>query len=89
MIAVLLVHRIARSGALLLPGALLLAGVVVNLIASAAVLAIQYTTDSSRALEILRWIIGSLEVIGFGTVWRMLVVLAPCWIALLALSIAL
>jgi len=86
MIAVLLVHRIARSGALLLPGALLLAGVVVNLIASAAVLAIQYTTDSSRALEILRWIIGSLEVIGFGTVWRMLVVLAPCWIALLALS---
>lgn len=86
MIAVLLVHRIARSGALLLPGALLLAGVVVNLIASAAVLAIQYTTDSSRALEILRWIIGSLEVIGFGTVWRMLVVLAPCWIALLAVS---
>lgn len=86
MIAVLLVHRIARSGALLLPGALLLAGVVVNLIASAAVLAIQYTTDSSRALEILRWIIGSLEVIGFGTVWRMLVVLAPCWIALLVLS---
>ena len=86
MIAVLLVHRIARSGALLLPGALLLAGVVVNLIASAAVLAIQYTTDSSRALEILRWIIGSLEVVGFGTVWRMLVVLAPCWIALLALS---
>jgi iron complex transport system permease protein len=86
MVAVLLVHRIARSGALLLPGALLLAGVVVNLIASAAVLAIQYTTDSSRALEILRWIIGSLEVIGFGTVWRMLVVLAPCWIALLAFS---
>lgn len=86
IIAVLLVHRIARSGALLLPGALLLAGVVVNLIASAGVLAIQYTTDSSRALEILRWIIGSLEVIGFGTVWRMLVVLAPCWIALLVLS---
>jgi ABC-type Fe3+-siderophore transport system permease subunit len=86
MVAVLVVHRIARSGALLLPGALLLAGVVVNLIASAAVLAIQYVTDSSRALEILRWIIGSVEVIGFGTIWRMLLFLAPCWIALLALS---
>lgn len=86
MVAVLLVHRIARSGALLLPGALLLAGVVVNLIASAAVLAIQYVTDSSRALEILRWIIGSVEVIGFDTIWRMLLFLAPCWIALLALS---
>jgi ABC-type Fe3+-siderophore transport system permease subunit len=86
MAAVLVVHRIARSGALLLPGALLLAGVVVNLIASAAVLAIQYTTDSSRAMQILRWIIGSLEVVGFDTVWRMLLFLAPCWIVLLALS---
>jgi iron complex transport system permease protein len=86
MLAVLLVHRIARSGALLLPGALLLAGVVVNLIASAAVLAIQYVTDSSRALQILRWIIGSLETIGFDTVWRMLLFLAPCWLALLAFS---
>jgi iron complex transport system permease protein len=86
MMAVLLVHHIARSGALLLPGALLLAGVVVNLIASAGVLAIQYVTDSSRALQILRWIIGSLEVIGFDTIGRMLMFLAPCWIALLALS---
>jgi len=86
MVAVFLVHRIARSGALLLPGALLLAGVVVNLIASAAVLAIQYVTDASRSLQILRWIIGSLEVIGFDTIWRMLLVLAPCWLALLALS---
>jgi len=84
--AVLLVHRIARSGALLLPGALLLAGVVVNLIASAAILAIQYVADSSRALEILRWIIGSVEVIGFDTIWRMLLFLVPCWVALLALS---
>lgn len=86
MAAVLLVHHIARSGTLLLPGALLLAGVVVSLIASAAVLAIQYVTDSSRALQILRWIIGSLEVIGFDTIWRMLIFLVPCWIAILALS---
>ena len=86
MLAVLVVHRIARSGTLLLPGALLLAGVVVNLIASAAVLAIQYVTDSSSALQILRWIIGSLETIGFDTIWRMLLVLVPAWIALLAFS---
>lgn len=86
MLAVLVVHRVARSGTLLLPGALLLAGVVVNLIASAAVLAIQYLTDASRSLQILRWIIGSLEVIGFGTILRMLVFLFPCWVALVALS---
>ncbi|MBV9506580.1 MAG: iron ABC transporter permease [Acidobacteriia bacterium] len=84
--AFLLVHRISRSGSLLLPGALLLAGVVVNLIASAAVLTIQYVTDASRALQILRWIIGSLDVIGFDTIWRMLIFLIPCWLVLFAFA---
>ena len=84
--AFLLVHRISRAGSLLLPGALLLAGVVVNLIASAAVLTIQYVTDASRALQILRWIIGSLDVIGFDIIWRMLLFLVPCWLVLLAFS---
>ena len=84
--AFLLVHRISRTGSLLLPGALLLAGVVVNLIASAAVLTIQYVTDASRAFQILRWIIGSLDVIGFDIIWRMLLFLVPCWLVLLALG---
>jgi iron complex transport system permease protein len=84
MAAFLVVHRISRGGSLLLPGALLLAGVVVNLIASAAVLTIQYVTDASRALQILRWIIGSLDVVGFDIIWRMLIFLVPCWLLLLA-----
>jgi ABC-type Fe3+-siderophore transport system permease subunit len=84
--AVLVVHKIARTGPVMLPGALLLAGVVVNLIASAAVLTIQYMTDSTRALQILRWLIGSLDVVGFDTIWRMLLFLVPCWIALLYFS---
>jgi len=84
--AFLLVHRISRAGSFLLPGALLLAGVVVNLIASAAVLTIQYVTDASRALQILRWLIGSLDVIGFDIIWRMLIFLIPCWLVLLAFA---
>ena len=86
MVATLLVYRIARTGTLLLPGALLLAGVVVNFVATAAVLTVQYVTDSARALEILRWMIGSLDVVGFQTILRMLIFLVPCWIALLAVS---
>jgi iron complex transport system permease protein len=86
MAAFLVVHRISRGGSMLLPGALLLAGVVVNLIASAAVLTIQYVTDPSRALEILRWIIGSLDVVGFDIIWRMLIFLVPCWLLLLAFA---
>jgi iron complex transport system permease protein len=86
MAAVVLVHQVARSGAIVLPGALLLSGVVLNLVASAGVLTIQYIADPARALQIVRWMIGNLEVVGFDMVVRMLVVLVPAWIALLLFS---
>ena len=86
MVAVTLVRIIARTGAVVLPGALLLSGVVVNLVSAAGVLTIQYLTDPTSALRILRWLIGSLDVVGLDPVWRMLIVLAPAWLALLALS---
>lgn len=86
MLAVVTVRTIARKGAVVLPGALLLSGVVVNLIAGACVLTIQYLTDPESALRILRWLIGSLDVVGLEPVGRMALVLAPAWIALLALS---
>jgi iron complex transport system permease protein len=86
MLAVSLVRMIARTGAVVLPGALLLSGVAVNLISAAGVLTIQYLTDPTSALRILRWLIGSLDVVGLEPVGRMLLVLAPAWLALLALS---
>ena len=46
-------------------GALLLSGVIVNLICGAAVLTIQYAADPNSTVRILRWMIGSLDVIGF------------------------
>ena len=86
MLAVMLVKTIAQAGAVMLPGALLLSGVVVNLVASAAVLAIQYVVDPTSALRILRWIVGSLDVVGLEPVRTMFLLLAPAWLALLALS---
>jgi iron complex transport system permease protein len=84
--AVWVVRAIARTGAVMLPGALLLSGVVVNLVSAAAVLTIQYVADPNAALRILRWMIGSLDVVGMTPVWQMLVPLAPAWIALLAFA---
>jgi len=84
--AVAFVRALARSGAVALPGALLLAGVVVNLTCSAAVLMIQYIAAPNSALQILRWIVGSLDVVGFSTVGQMLWLLLPAWMALLAFS---
>ena len=82
--AMVVVYRIARAGSVVLPGALLLAGVVTNLIAAAGVLTVQYVADETRALQILRWIIGSLDAVGFQVINQMLIFLIPGWIALLA-----
>ncbi len=82
-LSVVVVYRLAHAGGgVMLPGALLLAGVVLNLCASACVLVIQYVADYNRALQILRWLIGSLDVVGFGLLWRMLIFLVPGWLIL-------
>lgn len=86
MLAVALVRTIARAGGVVLPGALLLSGVAVNLISAAGILTIQYLTDPSSALRILRWLIGSLDVVGLDPVRRMVLVLAPAWVMLLLFS---
>jgi len=85
-VSVFCVYHIARTGLIVLPGALLLAGVVLNLTASAGVLSVQYVADPSRGLQILRFLMGSLDVVGFGVIWRMLVFLVPGWVLLLAFS---
>ncbi len=85
-IAVAVVRTIARSGLVVLPGALLLSGVAVNLIAFAGVTTIQYLTDPNSALHILRWLVGSLDIVGLDAIWKMLAVLAPAWLGLLAFS---
>jgi iron complex transport system permease protein len=83
-LSVFLVYHLARSGSVLLPGALLLAGVVLNLCASAGVSVIWYVASYGRALQILRWLIGSLDVVGFDLIWRMLIFLLPGWLVLAA-----
>jgi iron complex transport system permease protein len=86
ILSVLLVKTIAKSGAIIVPGALLLAGVVVNLVSSAAVIAVQYIVDPASALRILRWIVGSLDAVGIEPVRLMFFLLAPGWAGLLFFS---
>jgi iron complex transport system permease protein len=83
-VAVFVVYRLARTGGVVLPGSLLLSGVVLNLSASAGVLVIQYIADYTRSVQILRWMMGSLDVVGFSLIWKMLVFLAPCWLLLMS-----
>lgn len=86
LLAVSVVYQLGRTASLVTPGSLLLGGVVINLIAGAAVLTIEYIADESRALQILRFLIGNLDVVGFTLIWQMLIFLVPGWIVLLAVS---
>jgi iron complex transport system permease protein len=84
VLAVFVVYRLAHTGGVVLPGALLLSGVVINLCASAGVLLLQYLADSTRSLQILRWLMGSLDVVGFDLIWKVLIFLIPGWLLLMA-----
>jgi iron complex transport system permease protein len=84
LLAVFVVYRLAHTGGVVLPGALLLSGVVMNFCASAGVLLLQYLASSSQSLQILRWLMGSLDVVGFDLIWRVLVFLIPSWVLLMA-----
>ena len=82
-VAVIIAYRIGSRFAVVLPGTILLAGLAINLTATSGVIILQYLADYTRALQILRWTIGSLEIVGFGLVQQMLVLLVPGWIVLL------
>ncbi len=84
--AVLVVYQLSRSGNVVMPGTLLLAGVVVNLITGAGVILIQYIADYTRALQILRWTIGTIDIVGFDRIWRMLILLIPGWSVLMVIA---
>ena len=82
-IAVVVAYRIGSRLSVVIPGTILLAGLAINLTATAGVIILQYLADATRALQILRWSIGSLEIVGFGLVQQMLILLIPGWIVLL------
>ena len=85
-IFILIVYRMASAGRVLFPGVLLLSGVVLNLIAGAGVLMIQYLTDYTRALQILRWMVGNLDIVGYGVIIKMLIFLVPSLLLLFSFT---
>jgi iron complex transport system permease protein len=60
--------------------------VVINLVANSGVILVQYFADYTRVLQILRWLMGSLDVVGFDLVLRMAVFLVPVWAGLALFS---
>ncbi|MGH9824450.1 MAG: FecCD family ABC transporter permease [Blastocatellia bacterium] len=76
------VYLLARTDRGVAAATMLLSGIVINLCATAAVMLVQYLADFNRASQILRWMIGSLDVVGFSLLGRMLLLLVPGWLIL-------
>ncbi|HOJ14754.1 MAG TPA: iron ABC transporter permease [Deltaproteobacteria bacterium] len=65
MLAVGVVYGISRSRAGMSPPTLLLAGVAVSFLFSSLILFVQYTSGLTQSFRIVRWLMGSIDVLGY------------------------
>ncbi|MGH6831281.1 MAG: FecCD family ABC transporter permease, partial [Methylocella sp.] len=70
VLTILAVYRLAWSPAGLRLMSLLLAGVILNVIASSAILLFQYFSGLTATLRILHWLMGDLSVVGYSILWK-------------------
>lgn len=72
LLAVLVVYGLTRLKRDCSTGSMLLAGVAVNFFFSSLILLIQYTSDFYDTFRILRWLMGGLQMVGYGAALRVL-----------------
>ncbi len=65
-LAILLVYGLGRVRPGMHPTTMLLAGVAVSFIFSSLILLVQYTSSFTHSFRIVRWLMGSIDVVGFG-----------------------
>jgi iron complex transport system permease protein len=83
---ILFVYSISRLRGVVATGRLLLAGVVVNFFYSAVILFLQFFSDLTQPLQTMRWIMGSLDIVGFDTVWKSLLFVIPGCLILISMT---
>jgi iron complex transport system permease protein len=80
------VYSVSKVRGVVATGRLLLAGVVANFLYSALILFIQFFSDFTQSLQTMRWIMGSLDVVGFDSVWKALPFTVPGCVILLSIA---
>lgn len=83
---ILFVYSISKLRGVVATGRLLLAGVVVNFFYSAIILFLQFFSDLTQPLQTMRWIMGSLDIVGFDTVWKSLFFVIPGCMILISMT---
>ncbi len=86
LLTMLFVYTVSKVGGVVATGRLLLAGVVMNFLYSAFVLFIQFFSNFTESLQTMRWIMGSLDIVGFDEVWKTLVFVIPGCLILLSIT---
>ncbi len=86
LLTMLFVYSISKVGGVVATGRLLLAGVVMNFLYSAFVLFIQFFSNFTESLQTMRWIMGSLDIVGFGDFWKTLIFVIPGCLILLSIT---
>lgn len=81
---VLTLDRIARAGRSLSTNELLLAGVTLNFVFAAAILLVRFLADPLRLRAMDRWMMGGLQVAGFGELRVLPWLLVPALVLLFA-----
>jgi iron complex transport system permease protein len=65
-LAILLIYAIGRLWGGFSTSALILAGVALNMVFASLILFIQYFSDFTQIYEMIRWMMGGLDIVGYG-----------------------
>jgi iron complex transport system permease protein len=81
---VLIIYIMTARSARISPSVLLLAGVTLGLLASSGILFLRYLAKPDQLLNMDRWLMGGIDLIGYGPVLTLAITVAPCAVILLA-----
>ena len=86
MLTILFIYGISRFRTGFSPATLLLAGVAISFFFSSLILFTQYLSDITDTFRIVRWLMGSLNTVGYQEVTQLLPFVAICTTVILMLS---
>ncbi|NIP37674.1 MAG: iron ABC transporter permease [Candidatus Dadabacteria bacterium] len=86
ILTILFVYSVSKVNGVIATGRLLLAGVVMNFLFSAFILFIQFFSKFTESLHTLKWIMGSLDIIGFSLVWKTAMLAVPACLILISMT---
>jgi len=80
---VLIIYAMAARARRMSPLVLLLAGVTLGLLANSGILFLRYLARPEQLINMDRWLMGGVDLIGYGPVWALLIGVTPCAAVLL------